>query len=123
MGDLTRNFSRSEFACKGKNCCGGSTPVQPALATGLQEIRDKIGKPLTISSGFRCKTHNRAIGGAENSQHCLGTAVDLLCPDDWTPAQLAGLAETIPVFEQGGIGIYKSWVHLDIRQERARWQK
>ena len=72
MGDLTRNFSRSEFACRGGNCCGGSGPVHPALVTGLQELRDKVGGPLTISSGFRCRRHNAAVGEAKDSQQYVG---------------------------------------------------
>ena len=54
MGDLSKNFNRSEFACKGKNCCGHSAAVHPDLVDALQALRDRIGKPLSITSGFRC---------------------------------------------------------------------
>ncbi len=121
MGDLTRNFSRSEFACQGIDCCGNSSPVAMALVDALQQLRDLVGQPLIVTSGFRCRTHNHNIGGAENSQHCLGTAADISCPGI-DPAKLAALAETIPVFATGGIGIYPAWVHVDIRSTGpARW--
>jgi len=42
----------------------------------LQPIRDYFGKPLTIRSGFRSKEVNRFVGGAKNSQHLYGQAVD-----------------------------------------------
>jgi uncharacterized protein YcbK (DUF882 family) len=124
MGDLSKNFNRSEFACRGENCCGGSAPVHPDLVAGLQELRDKVGVPLTISSGFRCRRHNAAIGGAENSQHTLAMAADVLVPEGWMPGRLAELAETVEVLREGGIGIYPSWVHLDVRTTgRARWRR
>ena len=124
MGDLSKNFSRSEFACRGENCCGGNAPVHPALVAGLQELRDKLGGPLTISSGFRCKRYNAAIGGAKESQHTLGMAADMLVPEGWTPETLAELAESIDVFREGGIGIYPTWVHVDVRMTgKARWKR
>lgn len=72
MGDLSKNFNRSEFACKGTNCCGHSAAVHPDLVDALQTLRDRIGKPLSITSGFRCNRHNKAVGGAEQSFHTLG---------------------------------------------------
>lgn len=123
MGDLTRNFSRHEFACKGKHCCGHSAPILPELVLGLQELRDRMGVPLVISSGFRCRTHNKAVSRTADSQHCLGTAADVACPRGFTPKHLAEQAELIPAFRDGGIGIYPEdrFVHVDVRGSRVRW--
>jgi uncharacterized protein YcbK (DUF882 family) len=124
MGDLSRNFNRSEFACKGEDCCNHSAPVHPDLIEALQALRDRIGKPLSITSGFRCNRHNTAIGGEDQSFHTLGMAADVACPDGISPGQLAALAEGIDLFREGGIGIYPSWVHLDVRKNgKARWRK
>ena len=124
MGDLTRDFSRREFACKGLNCCGASAPVHPALVWGLQELRDKVGAPLKISSGFRCRKHNREVGGSVESQHTLGLAADVLIPEGWTAERLVDLAETIEVFRAGGIGTYSTWIHVDVRTSGpARWKE
>jgi uncharacterized protein YcbK (DUF882 family) len=123
MGDLSKNFSRSEFACKGQDCCEHSAPVHPELISALQELREKVMVPLTINSGFRCNRHNRAIGGAAQSFHRLGMAADIACPKGMTPETLAQAAEAIPAFHEGGIGIYPSWVHLDVRiTGKARWR-
>jgi uncharacterized protein YcbK (DUF882 family) len=123
MGDLSKNFSRSEFACKGTNCCGHSAPVQPELISVLQALRDQLNLPLSITSGFRCNRHNESVGGAARSFHTLGMAADVACPDGMTAEDLAQAAETIPAFQQGGIGIYPSWVHLDVRTTgKARWR-
>ena len=123
MGDLSKNFSRSEFACKGTNCCGHSAPVHPELISALQDLRDQLNLPLSITSGFRCNRHNESVGGATQSFHTLGMAADVACPDGMTAEDLAQAAETIPSFQQGGIGIYPSWVHLDVRTTgKARWR-
>jgi len=123
MGDLSKNFSRSEFACKGTTCCGHSAPVHPELISALQALRNQLNLPLSITSGFRCNRHNESVDGAARSFHTLGMAADVACPDGLTAEDLARAAETIPAFQQGGIGIYPSWVHLDVRTTgKARWR-
>ncbi len=122
MGDLSTHFSRREFACKGRKCCGHSAPVDATLVLGLQALRDMVGAPLRISSGFRCNRHNKAIGGAKKSYHTVGMAADVMAPVGWRPEELALVAAEIPAFGQGGIGVYDTYVHLDVRSDGpARW--
>ena len=119
MGDLTPNFDRFEFACKGKNCCGHSAPISMVLVRALQQLRDDLCTLLGhdvliyIHSGFRCLTHNREVGSSDDSQHPLGTAVDCHT-DEILPEELAALAEGIPEFH--GIGIYPWGCHFDVRE-------
>jgi uncharacterized protein YcbK (DUF882 family) len=124
MGDITANFSRNEFACKGVGCCGGSAPINIDLVKALQNLRDLAGVPLVISSGFRCNTHNRNVGGVSNSQHVTGFGVDVLIPEGFTIGKIEELARRVQSFKMGGIGLYSSWIHLDIRTNGpARWDK
>lgn len=51
------------------------------LADYLDGIRAKLGKPIFISSGYRCPMLNKAVGGVVNSQHQKGLAADLVCAD------------------------------------------
>ena len=51
------------------------------LADYLDGIRDKLGKPILVSSGYRCPWLNKAVGGVVNSQHQKGLAADLVCDD------------------------------------------
>jgi len=74
MGDLSRNFSRSEFACR---CCG-KADIDPRLVDALQELRDLANAPIRVSSGYRCSEHNRAVGGAKQSRHLRGHAADIV---------------------------------------------
>lgn len=117
MGDLSKHFSRSEFACKGTACCSHSAPITSELISALETLRDKVGFPITITSGFRCRTHNKAVGGALNSYHTLGMAADIQCKHI-APAELYKLADGLGVF--GGVALYAHWAHVDVRSGKWR---
>jgi len=116
MGDLTKNFSRWEFACP---CCG-VIKIDDMLVEGLQEVRDLAGVSIKIHSGFRCAKHNEEVGGAQRSQHLYGKAVDIEFEGLSVPA-MYGLS--VIVFENGGVGLYpdRGTVHVDKRGVKARW--
>ena len=54
--------------------------LRALCAEVLEPLREHIGKPLIISSGYRCKALNKAVGGVANSQHLVGEAADLCIP-------------------------------------------
>ena len=115
-------FKKSEFACKcGKYCGGYPAEIDMDMVKIADKIRAKIGKPITINSGLRCKTHNANVGGVSNSQHLLGKAADLGCPSGCTPTQMASIAEEI-MGDTGGIGIYSWGIHIDTRSKKSRWK-
>ena len=86
MGDLSKNFNRSEFTCK---CGCGHSEVSPALVELLQELRDLLDRPVSILSGCRCKAHNKAVGGVSNSAHVAGEAADIYVKG-WESKTLGG---------------------------------
>ena len=119
---LTKNFSRSEFQCP---CGCGQQFVDPELAGKLQLIRDKLGKKIKITSGYRCITHNasKAVGGSPNSKHRYGMAADWRTENrSINPVALGILAQAVGF---GGIGIYwhsrGAFVHADTRGTKATW--
>lgn len=113
-------FTRAEFTCKcgGKYCDG--FPAEPAEATvrALDEIRKRLGVPVTISSGLRCKQHNANQGGVSDSQHMYGLAADL--HSSVSPARMKEVAEAV-LGNTGGIGLYDWGIHVDTRGTKARW--
>ena len=117
-----RYFTRAEFKCKcgGKYCNGYPVDIDMNMVKIADKIRARIGKPIPINSGLRCKTHNANVGGVSNSQHLYGKAADLGCPSGCTPAQMASIAEEI-MGDTGGIGIYSWGVHIDTRHTKSRW--
>ena len=117
-----RYFTRAEFKCKcgGLYCDGYPAEIDMNMVKIADEIRARIGKPISINSGLRCKTHNANVGGVSNSQHLLGNAADLGCPIGCTPARMASIAEEI-MGDTGGIGIYPWGIHIDTRSTKSRW--
>lgn len=117
MARLSKDFTNAEFKCR---CgCGFDTPDK-GLITALQALRDLIQLPITVQSGCRCESHNKKVGGAKNSYHCKGMAADIRVKN-LSHHVLAGCAEVIPAFNNGGIGVYKGWAHVDIRKQKTRW--
>lgn len=43
----------------------------------LQPLRLKLGKPIIVTSGYRCKELNKKVGGVDTSQHLIGQAADI----------------------------------------------
>lgn len=112
---LSKNFSEKEFAC---SCCGETKPSME-LVNLLQEMRDELEEPITITSSYRCKKHNAEVGGAKHSQHLLGTAADIQVKG-CTPAFIYEyLDNKYP--DTLGIGKYKTFTHIDVRPTKARW--
>ena len=119
--DEIKYFKKSEFACKcGKYCNGYPAEIDMNMVKIADEIRNRIGKPIQINSGIRCKTHNANVGGVSNSQHLYGNAADLGCPSGCTPEQMASIAEEI-MGDTGGIGTYPWGIHIDTRSTKSRW--
>ena len=113
---LSPHFKVREFACSD----GTDTVfVSPALVEVLEKVRVHFGKPVTINSGYRTETKNKSVGGAAYSQHKYGLAADIHI-DGVTPKQIASYVETL-LPNTGGIGIYKTFTHIDVRKVRSRW--
>ena len=102
---ITRNFRLSEFQC---SCCGKSN-ISLELVEKLQQLRDRYGEPIFITSGVRCPEYNRRVGGYWDSPHLKGLAVDIVARI--SPVTMAYLADELGVFR---IGVYDRHTHLDI---------
>lgn len=121
---LSQNFLLSEFRCNDKSVIPDNIlPNLVELAENLQVLRDYLGFPIQINSGYRSPAYNASVGGVKNSQHLLGKASDIVI-QKFTPEQVANAIEKLineGKMKQGGIGIYNTFTHYDIRGTKARW--
>ncbi len=122
---MTKNFRIEEFECKG----GCEMPFDVyeniiKLANQLQFLRDYTGRPITVNSGYRCPEYNAKISGSsKKSQHMLGKAADITI-QSLKPAEVFVIIEDLIDMGhmlQGGLGLYDTFVHYDIRKTKARW--
>src|SRR5574344_2251025 len=83
----------------------------------LDPIREEIGSPITVSSGFRSWKVNKAVGGVDSSQHTKGEAVDLVCNNN---AKLFELIQKLGIYDQliweYGNDRYPAWVQVSLKR-------
>ena len=87
----------------------------------LQPLRDKLGKPMTITSGYRNSEVNALVGGVAASQHCKGQAVDFTV-SGYTPAQLVACIQLSGIEFDQLINEYDNWVHISYVKGNNRKQ-
>lgn len=87
----------------------------------LEELRAELGgKPVTVTSGYRCPEHNRRVGGATASQHLLGNGADIVV-NEVPAAKVAAVAAEVGFT---GVGRYSTYTHVDIRPgEPVKWRE
>lgn len=85
------------------------------------KARAKHGKPIKIASAYRSPKYNKAIGGASKSQHVQFNALDLRTT---APKQLHKILSEMRARGEfkGGLGLYKTFVHVDTRGNNADWR-
>ena len=118
---IAKNFQYKEFDCHGSGCCS-TTIIDKKLVEYVQQIRDHFGKPVTITSPYRCEVHNSRVGGATKSYHMQGRAADIVV-QGVSSREVAKYAESIGIL---GIGLYETskdgyFTHIDTRTTKSFW--
>ena len=93
------------------------------LAENLQILREELGKPIRVISGYRTPAYNRRIKGAQRSQHMLAKAADIKVTG-MTPTEVKEVIVKLikaGKMKSGGVGLYKTFTHYDVRGRNARW--
>lgn len=129
-------FTKRELQCR---CCRqlpdeARMNIEALADNVLDPVRAKFGKPIKVNSGYRCERHNRAVGGAKQSQHMCqgGAAAADICAEmkgyanmsDWKQAnkELADLIIKNGKFDQlilenvGENDLLPAWVHVSWRR-------
>lgn len=111
------HFRVGELACHcGGRFCAGEYWHDPAFLDALEALRTQAGKALFITSGHRCALWNAAVGGAPASQH-KRLAVDIALAGHDRHA----LLEAAISLGFTGLGLARTFLHLDRRARPARW--
>lgn len=147
--ELSPNFDLIEFSCKCPGWCdlshtkagayqsisdipSGSRKIverlQKLCQSILEVVRAKVGKPVTILSGYRCPRWNSKVGGAQRSRHMNGEASDIFVANADLRALFEWACKNIKAV--GGAEFYENqrFVHLDIRPKAnpsdppVRWE-
>lgn len=123
---LTENFNLFEFSCNNES----KTPVPKKylnnvrkLAENLQVLRYDIAKSINVNSGYRTPAYNKKVGGVKASQHMTAKAADIHVKGI-SPKKLGERIKKLieeGKMDKGGLGIYKNFVHYDIRGVNRRW--
>ena len=99
-------FSRDEFNCP---CCG-MNGMQDSFLGKLDIARGEAGVPFVITSGYRCVTHNKAVGGKITSSHMDGWAADI---EAKSSRQRYRIIRGLIKAKINRIGIGKTFIHAD----------
>ncbi|MZQ75278.1 MAG: DUF882 domain-containing protein [Peptoclostridium sp.] len=132
-GKITDNFNIAEFACKG----GGEVLLNRETIDHicrLQRFRNWFNRPMTINSGYRTAAYNAKVGGAKNSMHVQGIATDFALPNEFYTFSKERQEQFLQNVKKkwfeicaadglgGGVGFYKTFIHLDSRTGKsAHW--
>lgn len=104
-------FVKEEFACP---CCG-KNETDPEFLERIDLARFHAGIPFHVNSGWRCKRHNEAVGGRPESAHLKGLAADIQAKTGLYKYKVVDGAMKAGIKR---IGIYPTFIHLDIDPDK-----
>ena len=121
---LSPHFNVQEFKCK----CGDThdTLISGELIDKLEQLYTALNcSKIIVTSGYRCPTHDKNVGGTSTGQHTKGTAADICCyGQDGQP--ISSKLVCCKAQELGFTGIANidssyQYTHVDVRNTGYRW--
>ena len=126
--NLTKHFTLAELTISQEAARRGlsNTPDPDALenlkvlASHLERVRELLGAPVIITSGYRSPKVNSAVGGSRTSAHMQGLAADFICPGFGSPAEIVSKIVHSPIQFDQVINEFGAWVHLGVSPSMRR---
>ena len=117
---LTPHFRESEFFCKSVDFKKDYHLLDLSLIMAAEIIREFVNSPVLILSSFRTVEGNKVCGGAPDSFHLKGMALDLRCPSkqsliNFNLSQRGFLYHSLRSADINGFGISERFLHIDTR--------
>ena len=119
LEEFTRSATAARLGICNEPGADAISNLQCLCQEVLEPLREHAGVPIVISSGYRCRRLNKAVGGVTNSQHCTGEAADIHLPDAETGHEWFEYIYKHLVFDQliweyvGGT----AWIHVSYRRK------
>ena len=114
---VSDHFKLREFKC---NDNSRVVVLNDELVTVLETARLHFGKAIKINSGYRTVAYNSTLKDASpKSQHTHGNAADIVVSGVKPIDVYNYFNVTYP--DSYGVGIYNTFVHIDVRPSKARW--
>ena len=110
---MSKYFTYEEVSCK----CGCKLSVRRELVNLLDDAREIAGIPFVITSGARCESHNRKVGGSKDSSHLKGVAVDIKAT---TSRERYEIVNALMQVGFTRIGIAKTFIHCDLDRDKPQ---
>ncbi len=117
-------IQKSDFKCP-CSACSNENKIKNEVVELVKKIEKELKFPLRVNSGYRCAAHNKEVGGASKSQHIYGKAADIrpMVRNAKNNAALAKLVkEKWDNGDFGGLGVYNTFRHIDIRPLKTSWK-
>lgn len=127
MSELLRSDTANKYNINNMPDINSLDCMLDLICYVLQPLRDKIGKPIIISSGYRNWQVNKLVGGAVDkngnpkSQHCKGQAADFTIPG-MTIQQIIDFIKKSGIEYDQLINEYDKWVHISFDKNHNRKQ-
>ena len=125
IAELTASFTASRFGIDNTPPKEVADKLQVLISECLNPIREAYGKPIIVTSGYRCEALNKKVGGKPTSQHLRGEAVDIVGANNEETRKIFEVAKRLGrydqlLYERNSVG--KIWVHLSYKREGNRGQ-
>jgi hypothetical protein len=129
---LTEHFTLEELIVSDTAVRHGidNTPSSPLILTnlkilseGLEHVREILGRPIIINSGYRSMVVNSLVGSKPTSQHTKGLAADFICPSFGSPKDIVKKIVSSGIQYDQVILEFDRWVHISFCEEGYKPRK
>lgn len=124
VGEFVRSDTAAKLHIDNRCKLEHAENIKRLVHNVLDPLREAYGKPIRVTSGYRCQALNKAVGGSKTSDHMTGRAADIVGTPNtqaenkrlWQLIQTMRLSFDQLIWEKGSI-IGPKWVHISYRSE------